>query len=274
MRRRAIAAAVLALACARTVQAGQPARIQDGGIVRGLVDRKLIALEFTGHEFAEGGTSILDELARHHARASFFLTGDFLRRAEFAAIVGRIVADGHYLGPHSDKHLQYCGWEAGKKTLVTRDALRRDLDANVREIERFGVPRKAIRYWVPAYEWYNGDIAAWSAEMGLQLVNLTPGTKSSADYTGEADKNFVRSQDILDSILARERTDQDGLNGFLLLMHIGAGPGRADKMHDRLGALVDALVARGYRFVRVDELLGDTKVSTLRVLRGSPFRSP
>jgi hypothetical protein len=36
---------------------------------------------------------------------------------------------------------------------------------------------------------------------------------------------------------------------------MGAGPGRADKMHDRLGALLDALSARGYRFVRVDDLL-------------------
>jgi peptidoglycan/xylan/chitin deacetylase (PgdA/CDA1 family) len=259
MRRAAIAATALALACAGAALAGQPAQIHEGGIVRGPVDSRLIALEFTGHEFAEGGTVILDELARHHARASFFLTGDFLRRAEFAAIVGRIVADGHYLGPHSDKHLQYCGWEAGRKTLVTKDALRRDLDANMREIERFGVPRKAIRYWVPAYEWYNRDVAAWSAEIGLQLVNLTPGTRSSADYTGEADTNFVRSQDIFDSILARERSDPDGLNGSLLLMHIGAGPGRADKMHDRLGALLDTLIARGYHFVRVDELLRATK---------------
>ncbi|MBE3088167.1 MAG: polysaccharide deacetylase family protein, partial [Chloroflexi bacterium] len=113
----------------------------------------------------------------------------------------------------------------------------------------------AVRYWVPAYEWYNYEIVAWSTEMGLQLVNFTPGTRSNADYTGEADPTFVPSKVILDRILARERTDPDGLNGFLLLMHIGSGPGRADKMHARLGELLDALMARGYRFVRVDELL-------------------
>jgi len=39
-------------------------------------------------------------------------------------------------------------------------------------------------------------------------------------------------------------------------MHVGAGPGRRDKMHDRLGELLDVLSSRGYRFVRVDELLG------------------
>ena len=259
-RRRPIAIATglvlpLVFLCAADGQGTGGLQLRDGGIIRAPVGGKRIALEFTGHEFAEGDSVILDELRRHTARASFFVTGDFLRRPEFAALVKRIVADGHYLGPHSDKHLLYCSWEAGSKTLVTREAFRRDLDDNLHEIERFGVARASARYWVPAYEWYNPEIARWSAEMGLRLVNFTPGTRSNADYTGEADRNFVGSQAILDSILARERTEPNGLDGFLLLLHIGAGPGRADKMHARLGALLDALASRGYRFVRVDELL-------------------
>ena len=40
--------------------------------------------------------------------------------------------------------------------------------------------------------------------MGLTLVNLSPGTRSAADYTGEGDRSFVSSQAILDSILRRE----------------------------------------------------------------------
>ena len=182
--------------------AGAPERAH-GGIVRGPAAERRIAIEFTGHEFAEGGATILDELARRGARASFFLTGDFLRTPAFAPLIRRIVAEGHYLGPHSDKHLLYCDWVEREKT----------------------------------------------------LVNFTPGTRSNADYTGEADRNFVASQRIYDSILAREREDPHGLNGYLLLLHVGAGPGRADKMHDRLGSLLDALTARGYRFVRVDDLL-------------------
>jgi peptidoglycan/xylan/chitin deacetylase (PgdA/CDA1 family) len=138
---------------------------------------------------------------------------------------------------------------------VTREAFARDIEDNLRAIEAFGVRRGNVRHWVPAYEWYNAEIAAWSAGLGLTLVNFTPGTRSNADYTGEADPNFVSSQRIYDGILACEREDPAGLNGHLLLLHIGAGPGRADKMHDRLGRLLDALSARGYRFVRVDELL-------------------
>lgn len=89
----------------------------------------------------------------------------------------------------------------------------------------------------------------------MTLINFTPGTRSNADYTGEADRNFVPSSVIYDSILARERQDPNGLNGFILLLHLGAGPGRQDKFHTRFGGLLDVLAAKGYEFVRVDELL-------------------
>jgi peptidoglycan/xylan/chitin deacetylase (PgdA/CDA1 family) len=250
------AAAVVAWALAGAPQAqGLAGERVEGGIVRGPRHEKVVALEFTGHEFAEGAATILDELARRRIRASFFLTGDFLRREAFAPIVRRIVADGHYVGPHSDRHLLVCAWESRGQTLVTRDQFARDLEGNIREIERFGVARSQVRYWVPAYEWYNAEVASWSAALGLALVNFTPGTRSNADYTGERDPNFVTSRAILDSILEREARGPDGLNGFLLLLHIGAGPDRQDKMHARLGELLDALAARGYRFVRIDELL-------------------
>jgi len=45
------------------------------------------------------------------------------------------------------------------------------------------------------------------------------------------------------------------LNGFLLLLHLGSGPGRSDKFHSRFAELLDTLAAKGYRFVGVDELL-------------------
>jgi peptidoglycan/xylan/chitin deacetylase (PgdA/CDA1 family) len=228
---------------------------RDGGIIRGPMDQRMIALVFTGHEFGEGGKIILQQLSRHHAHALFFLTGDFLRNPDFTNLVQKIVKGGHYLGPHSDKHLLYCAWETDKKTLVTRDEFRRDLENNLATLEKYGIRRDRVHYWLPAYEWYNSEIARWSAELNLQLVSFTPGTKSNADYTEEADKNFASSEVILKSILDKERSDANGLNGFILLLHIGAGPERKDKMHERLGELLDALASRQYRFVRVDELL-------------------
>jgi len=93
-----------------------------------------MALVFTGHEFGEGGETILNELARHKSRASFFLTGAFLTNSQFTAQVGQILDDWHYLGPHSDRHLPYCAWEEPRRTLVNGDQFQEDLLANAAKI--------------------------------------------------------------------------------------------------------------------------------------------
>jgi endoglucanase len=227
----------------------------DGGIIRGPKDEKRMALVFTAHTFAEGSDKILDELAKHHAKGSFFVTGEFLDHPKFQALARRIVKEEHYLGPHSDKHLLYCPWNGPKKTLVTREEFEADLNRNVDKITRLGIRRSEIKYWLPAYEWYNGEIVEWSRAMGLTLVNYTPGTRSNADYLEDNAKNFISSRVILESIGKKEQADPHGLNGFLLLTHLGVGPTRTDKLSDHFGELLDYLEGRGYQFVRVDELL-------------------
>ncbi len=226
-----------------------------GGIIRGDKSRRAIALAFTGHEFAEGAEIILSELQKRRAKASFFLTGDFVANPSFRPIIKRIDADGHYFSVHSDKHLLYCAWDQERRTLITRDEFESDLQANVRRFESLKLKQAPGRFFIPPYEHYNQQITDWATQAGFTLINYTPGTRSHADYTGEADKNFTSSQVIFDSIVKREQTDPHGLNGFILLLHIGSGPGRADKFQARFGELLDYLSARGYEFIRVDELL-------------------
>ncbi len=226
-----------------------------GGIERGAVDEKKFALVFTGGSYAEGGIHILNVLDKHSAKASFFFTGHFLDNADFQPIIKRIVSEGHYLGAHSDEHPLYCPWDDRTKTLVTEQEFKTDMRASLKKIKRFGVDVEKDNYWIPPYEWYNDDISRWSNEMGMILINFTPGTYSNADYTGEVDRNFRSSDFIYNKILEKEENDPHGLNGFLLLMHIGAGAGRKDKFFLRLDDLLTELESRGYTFVRVDELL-------------------
>ena len=244
--RRAIPRAAMRVQC----------ELRDGAIIRGPKADKLVAFVFTGHEYAEGGETILNELEKHQARASFFLTGVFLGNTNYHALVNRLLNEGHFLGPHSDQHLLYCAWE-DRRTLVTEQEFTDDLLANVLKIPgRFGEERRFNRYFLPPFEHYNRDIYDWTRKQRWTLINYTPGTRSNADYTGEADKNFVASQLIFDSIIKQEQADPHGLNGFLLLLHLGSGPGRSDKFHARFGELLDHLAGKGYEFVRVDQLLG------------------
>jgi endoglucanase len=256
---------------AARLAAEDPFAYQDGAVVRGSRFTRQLALVFTGHEFAEGTEAILEALTLHDAKASFFLTGDFLRNTEFAPLVRRMLAEGHYVGPHSDRHRLYCAWTPDRRTLVTRAEFEADLDGNLRELERFGVTRVQARFFLPAYEHHNRDISDWTHMMGMTLANLSPGTRSAADYTIEKDRNFVSSQAILDSILRCESEDPAGLSGFLLLMHLGAGPERADKMHLRLPELLSRLKEQDYAFERIDRLL-ERHLRASQV--GYPVQSP
>lgn len=201
--------------------------------------------------------TILDELARHNARASFFLTGVFLEKPEFAPLLLRIRREGHYLGPHSDRHLLYCPWDGPKTTLVSQVEFENDFAENLKKLRRAAGTQAQPGYFLPPYEHYNLQIVSWAATFNFITVNFTPGTRSNADYTGEQDRNFVSSATIFESIVAQEQRDPHGLNGFILLLHIGAGPGRADKFHARFGELMDYLACRGYQFSTIEDLLSN-----------------
>lgn len=154
-----------------------------GAIIRGDVLKKQIALVFTGDQFAEGGEIIRDVLRKNNVQASFFLTGTFYDTEAFKSLIIRLKQDGHYLGPHSDKHLLYADWNKRDSLLVTKNEFVNDLLKNYKRMARFKIRKADALYFLPPYEWYNVSIALWSKEMDLKLVNFTPGTLSAADYT-------------------------------------------------------------------------------------------
>jgi peptidoglycan/xylan/chitin deacetylase (PgdA/CDA1 family) len=121
-------------------------------------------------------------------------------------------------------------------------------------MKRFGISQSDARYFLPPYEWYNDSISTWTKELELILVNFTPGTYSNADWTHpELGKQYFSSDTIYARILRFESEKPDGLNGFLLLTHIGTDPRRKDKFYFRLDDLITTLEGRGYRFTPLDK---------------------
>jgi peptidoglycan/xylan/chitin deacetylase (PgdA/CDA1 family) len=226
-----------------------------GAIIRGDSTKKNIALVFTGHEFADGGNYIATSLKQQKIKASFFFTGEFYRNKNFNGIIQQLKKDGHYLGPHSDKHLLYCDWNKRDSLLVTQKEFTADMVSNYASMTAHGISDKQAPFFLPPYEWYNDRITAWTKQMGLQLINFTPGTRSNADYTTPNDKNYRSSDEIYNSIVSYEKAKPSGLNGFILLLHIGTDPKRTDKFYNRLPELIKYLKAKGYQFQRVDQLL-------------------
>lgn len=210
---------------------------------------------FTGDEFADGGNFIAKTLKREKIKSSFFLTGRFYRNDDFKATIKRLKKDGHYLGAHSNEHLLYCDWQKRDSLLVTEQQFKTDLAENYSEMKKYGIEKKQAAYFLPPYEWYNDTIAAWTKDLGLQLINFTPGTRSTADYTTPDMKSYRSSEEIYQSIINYEQSKVSGLNGFILLVHIGTDPKRVDKFYHRLPQLIKYLKTKGYQFQIVNQLL-------------------
>ncbi|MCP4593956.1 MAG: polysaccharide deacetylase family protein [bacterium] len=226
-----------------------------GAIVRADTSLPTLALIFTGGEHGEGTEHILHVLNQRKVKASFFVTGQYLANEAYQPHVRRMVNEGHYVGPHSHAHLLYCPWDDRARTLVTKQQFREDLLHNINELRRLGALRgPGPVYFIPPYEWFNEQHVSWAGAMEVVLFNFTPGSRSNRDWIPEDHPGFVNSEVIVQDILEYERNAPHGLNGHLLLLHLGGL--RKDKVFLHLDALIGELRRRGYAFARVDEMLG------------------
>lgn len=226
-----------------------------GAITRGDKGQKKLALVFTGDEYGDGFNYIARTLQQYKVKASFFLTGRFYRNDMYRAMIRDMKRRGHYFGPHSDQHLLYCDWGRRDSLLVTKEQFVQDLNNNYAAMQEVGISKRDAQFFLPPYEWYNDSIAAWTKQQGLQLVNFTPGTYSNADYTTPDMKNYRSSASILDSIMAYENRNKAGLNGFILLFHVGAHPSRTDGFPRQLPTLISWLQKRKYDLTTINDLI-------------------
>jgi arylsulfatase A-like enzyme/peptidoglycan/xylan/chitin deacetylase (PgdA/CDA1 family) len=221
--------------------------IEHNGIVRGDSNLKLLSLVFTGDEFFEGIGSIASTLSNAKIKGSFFLTGRLYRNKEAQNAILRLKNDGHYMGPHSDMHLLYNDWRLRDSLLVSKDSMLQDLNNNYKAMASLGIQEQK-KYFIPPFEWWNSQIASWCKE------NFTPGTGTNADYTfPQMGNSYKSSNELLERLYKFERLH--GLNGAMILIHIGTDLRRTDKFYDQLPTIINDLKAKGYSFIKVDELL-------------------
>ena len=220
----------------------------NGGIVRTDPSVKHIDFVFTAADKADGAETIMKTLKKNNIRGGFFFTGEFYER--FPEVIKQLVADGHYVGSHSYGHLLYFPWGRPDSLLVTKQEFQEDIFKSYALMRSFGI--EEAPYFIPPYEHYNSTISAWARELGLQVVNYTNGTSTNGDYTTPDMKNYYSSKAILDKIWKCEKEDPDGLNGHIMLIHLGTEASRTDKFYDQLPGLVRKLRQKGYSFTPLE----------------------
>jgi peptidoglycan/xylan/chitin deacetylase (PgdA/CDA1 family) len=219
-----------------------------GGIIRTDTTKKQICLVFTGNEFGDGFNAIFKTLKRSNVKASFFFTGNFYRNRRFAKIIKELKKDNQFLGAASDRNLTYCSSLKRDSIFINKSQFINDLRENFNAMEKFEIEKNASPFFLPPNGCYNDSVSCWCSESGLHLINFTPGTLSYADNTyPEMRSAYYSSIEIYNRIMQME--SKQGLNGAILVFHLGTDKRRQDKFYPRLQSLIIELARKGYMFV-------------------------
>ncbi|MDL4815806.1 polysaccharide deacetylase family protein [Actinomadura opuntiae] len=184
---------------------------------------KCVALTFDDGP-AESTGRLLDILAAHHVRATFFIVGE--QAAKYPELVRREHEAGHQIADHSYTHADL-GRASRKKILSeltrTQEAIRR----------ASGITPDMLR---PPYGSVSKRLTAITRRMGLAQVLWTV---DPLDWE-HRDTRYVERR-----VLKAVRP------GYIVLMH---------DIHpttvDAVPSIIEKLAARGYAFVTVPELFG------------------
>ena len=168
--------------------------------------------------------AILDLLAQHEAKATFFVIGD--RVAGNEAVVARIAEEGHELGDHL-MHDEPSIW-------LSRSQFREDLS----EARDLLAPYQAVSWWRPGSGWTTRTMVREAHALGMRCVL---GTVAVADGPPPAPGSW-REQRLLGQISA----------GSVVVLHEGTHERR--DVVDTLDWLLTRMTERGLRSVTLTQL--------------------
>jgi peptidoglycan-N-acetylglucosamine deacetylase len=207
-----------------------------GSIVGVVTGDRVAALTFDDGPDPLFTPRLLDILARHSARATFFVIGE--RAARSPDLVKRIVAEQHELGNHSWDHPSFPG--------ISNAEFRSQLCRTQKVLE--GESRLLMRPPFGHQNMRNAVLATW---LGFTTVAWTFHVEDWLSHDAETLSNKM-------SLKLKQ--------GAIILLHDGRGGTSKDASSDRSATLaaVDSFLARfsDFEFVTISELLS----------RGKPIR--
>lgn len=174
---------------------------------------------------------ILETLAKHEVKATFFLCGVWVKT--YPEHVKTIAEAGHEIGNHSKTHPHMNGLDT--------QAIQKEISALDDEIERL-TGKRCTLFRAP-YGEYNDTVIKAVRAIGYEPIQWNIDT---VDWKPERS-----SQTILDAVLPKLA------DGCIILCH-----NNGYKIKEYLPKLLETAISQGYTFVTVSELLleGGTKI--------------
>ena len=186
-----------------------------------------IALTFDDGPHPRDTPQVLDMLARHDVRATFFLIGQNIER--YPQLVKRIYDGGHQLALHCYRHIPF--------PLENASTLKGQLDRSRKAIADIcNIPPESIRHIRPPYGFFTAKTLSLLNKWGYQLVlwNNMP-------------LHFV--QPVSWTI---KQIEEHITPGSVIVLHDGKGHGV------KVALIIDTIIPRlkqqGYSFIKVEDM--------------------
>lgn len=223
-------------------------------VVRGKRELRQVSLTFDGGSSDNGAREILRILAEKKIATTIFLTGQFIEK--YPELVLEILQAGHEIGNHTYNHPHLTTYAENHRhdTLpgVTREFVQHQL-LHTDSLFFALTGKHMLSFWRAAYGEYNQEILDWAAEAGFMHIGWTNGFDTFDWVHDEASTLFKTPEDVHRAIIKKD-DDKNGLNGAIVLMHLGTDRENG-QMYTMLGGLIDDLVSRGFEPVSVTKLL-------------------
>ena len=188
-------------------------------------DQPQVALSFDAAWGNEETGALLDILARHNVKATFFMTGDWVEA--YPDDVKAIAAAGHDLGNHSQNHKEM--------SCLSAEECAREIQTVHDQVKALtGMDMTLFR---PPYGDYNNQLIEVASGMGYHVIQWNVDSLDWKDYGA-------------DDIVSRVLNHKNLCNGSIILMHNGA-----KYTKDALEAVITGLQEKGYEIVPISQLI-------------------
>ncbi len=171
---------------------------------------------------------VLEILARHQVKATFFVLADNARR--HPEILRSVAAHGHTVAVHGTSH--------AKLHRASDEQIESELSTALRELEGLGV--SPVRLYRPPHGLKNAAVFRVTRKLGFRIWAWSRGIW---DTDRPAPEVLVR------------RATRFACSGMVLLLHDGRGTEQAPDIRPMVSALpdiIERLRARGFSFVTLD----------------------
>jgi peptidoglycan/xylan/chitin deacetylase (PgdA/CDA1 family) len=223
-----VTAGVLVLGAGLCLAPMASRRLAERRLARACAERRCVVLTYDDGPGAEATPRVLDLLASHGAKASFFVLGK--KAGANAAVLDRAVAEGHEIGAHSFGHVH--PW----KSLPWRAAA--DVGAGFRSLSRWVPPDGLFRPphgKLTPFNWFaakarGARFAWWTFD------------------SGDTWDDLPRADEVVERLRASH-------GGVVLLHDFDRDPSRAGWALDVTRRILEMAKAEGLRIVTLGELL-------------------